>query len=65
MHRFMVVASLVGLVASSAACARQETSDSASPVAPSSAPPKPEAAGVASPWSDDGWGHDHPQDDRR
>lgn len=36
-NRFMVVASLVGLVASSAACARQETSDSASPVAPSSA----------------------------
>jgi hypothetical protein len=35
-NRFMVVASLVGLVASSAACARQETSDSASPVAPTS-----------------------------
>ena len=35
-NRFTVVASLVGLIASSAACARQETSDSASPVAPSS-----------------------------
>ena len=37
MHRFIVAASLAGLVASSAACARQGTSDSASPVAPSSA----------------------------
>ena len=35
-NRFIVAASVVGIVASSAACARQGTSDSTSPVAPSS-----------------------------